>query len=122
VAATAALTLQLFAGASSAAVPAGTSSGSALGEIGGDGYAGFRTAFTFQDNNLAKLYFEAVITNGASVPVFEATRSGKSVNCSVTATVIEDIPNAPAISGLVNPSKNRSVKISAERSGSSDIS
>ena len=89
VAATAALALQLFAGASSAAVPNGTSSGAVLGEIGGDGYAGFTTAFTFQDNNLAKLYFEADITNGASVPVFSATRNGDSVKCSVTAAVIK---------------------------------
>ena len=89
VAASAALTLQLFAGASLAAVPAGTSAGSAAGDVGGDGYAGFTSTFTFQDNNLAKLYFEADITNGASVPVFVATRNGKSVNCSVTAAVIK---------------------------------
>ena len=44
----------------------------------------------------------------------------RRVRCSVTATVIEDIPNALAISGLVSPSKNRKVKISAERAGSSD--
>ena len=57
--------------------------------IGGDGYAGFTTSFTFQDNNLAKLYFEADITNGASVPVFTATRNGKAANCSVTASLIK---------------------------------
>ena len=89
VAATAALALQLFAGASLAAVPAGSSSGSVLGEVGGDGYAGFTTSFVFQDNNLAKLYFEADISNGASVPIFEATRGGRSVGCSVTASVIK---------------------------------
>ena len=44
----------------------------------------------------------------------------RRVRCSDTATVIEDIPSASAISGLVSPSKNRSVKISAERAGSSD--
>ena len=59
VAASAALTLQLFAGASLAAVPNATSTGAVLGEVGGDGYAGFTSAFTFSDNNLAKLYFEA---------------------------------------------------------------
>src|SRR5579864_2122590 len=37
------------------------------------------------------------------------------VRCSVTATLIEDTPKALAISGLVSPSKNRSVKISADR-------
>ena len=89
VVASAALTLQLFAGASLAAVPNGTSTGAVLGEVGGDGYAGFTSAFTFNDNTLAKLYFEADITNGASVPVFEATRNGKAANCSVTAAVIK---------------------------------
>jgi hypothetical protein len=89
VTATAALALQLFAGASSAAVPNATSTGAVLGQVGGDGYAGFTSALTFQDNNLAKLYFEADIANGASVPVFEATRNGKAANCSVTASVIK---------------------------------
>jgi hypothetical protein len=89
VAASAALALQLFAGASAAAVPNGTSSGDVLGEVGGDGYAGFTSAFRFQDNNLAKLYFEADITNGASLPIFEATRNGNPVNCGASASVIK---------------------------------
>src|SRR5437868_51085 len=38
--------------------------------------------------------------------------SARRVRCTVAATVMEEIPKALAISGLVRPSKNRSVKIS----------
>jgi len=85
VAATAALAVQLFAGTTSAAVPNGTSEGSVLGAVGGDGYAGFTTSFTFKDNNLAKLFFEADIANGDSVPIFSATRNGKDANCGTVS-------------------------------------
>ena len=90
VAASAALTLQLFAGVSSAAVPNATSSGAVLGDVAGDGWAGFTTSYTFSDNNIPKLFLEIDITNGASVPVFEATRNGDAAKCAtVTATVIK---------------------------------
>jgi hypothetical protein len=85
VAATAALAVQLFAGTTSAAVPNGSSTGSVLGEVGGDGYAGFTSSFTFSDNNLAKLYFEADITNGDSVPIFSATKNGKPASCGTVS-------------------------------------
>jgi hypothetical protein len=81
VAATAALAAQLFAGTTSAAVPNATSSGAALGAIGGDGWAGFTTSYTFQDNNIPKLYLEIDIVNGASVPQIDVTRNGGSAKC-----------------------------------------
>ncbi|HET7829834.1 MAG TPA: hypothetical protein VFL03_09740, partial [Candidatus Limnocylindrales bacterium] len=90
VAATAALALQLFAGPASAAVPNATSSGSSLGAIGGDGWAGFTTSYTFQDNNIPKLFLEIDIVNGASVPQIDVTRNAKPANCgTVSATLIK---------------------------------
>jgi hypothetical protein len=91
VAASAALTLQLFAGASLAAVPNGSSTGQSLGDVGGDGWAGFTTSLSYDDTStLAKLYLEIDLTNSAGVPYFVATKNGNSVanQCDVSASVI----------------------------------
>ena len=59
VAASAALTLQLFAGASSAAVPNAHVDGAVLGYVGGDGWAGLHDyVHVHRHQHLAKLYLE----------------------------------------------------------------
>ena len=86
VAASAALTLQLFAGASAAAVPNGSAEGTSSGTWGGDGWAAFTSSYHFADSStLSKLYLEIDIDNAASLPLFTATREGNPVKgCDVT--------------------------------------
>jgi hypothetical protein len=93
VAATAALALQLFAGASSAAVPNATSVGGSY-DFGGNGDAGFWTSYSFVDNNLSKLYLKIQITNGASLSYLNVTKNDVPLNtktaCSTaTGSLIE---------------------------------
>ena len=91
VAATAALTLQLFAGASLAAQPNASASGSTFGDFGGGGYAGFTTTFRYRDSSTAsKIFMEAKVTGGASIvsSLLTATRGTKDVSssCSIQAS------------------------------------
>ena len=79
VAATAALALQLFAGATLAAVPNATSVGQSY-DFSGDVDAGFRTSYSFADNNLPKLYLKIQITNGASLSYLNVTKDGATLN------------------------------------------
>ena len=92
VGAAAALSLQLLAGAASAAVPNATSHGQSFGSVGGDGWAGFTTTLDYNDTStLAKLYLDIQITNGASVPYFSAMKGTQAVDkfCTVTAALIQ---------------------------------
>ncbi len=91
VSATAAIALQLFAGASLAAKPTATATSTSYGTYGGDGNAGFTTTFTFDDTStLSKLYLEARVTGGASIvpSLLNATRGTQNVteDCSIQAT------------------------------------
>jgi hypothetical protein len=88
VGAAAALSLQLLAGVASAAVPSAQVGGSAYGSFTSGGYAGFSASYTLTDSGtLSKLYMEADITGGASVPVLLVTRDGASAKgCEVQAT------------------------------------
>jgi hypothetical protein len=88
VAATAALALQLFAGASSAAVPNGSAVGDSSGTWAGDGWAGFTADYHYADSStLSKLYLEIDITNAAGVPYFTATKNDANVNgCATTVS------------------------------------
>jgi len=88
VAASAALILQLFAGASLAAVPNASAEGDSSGTWGGDGWAGFTAEFHYADSStLSKLYLEIDITNAAGVPYFTATKNDANVNgCATTVS------------------------------------
>ena len=83
----AALSLQLLAGVASAAVPAGDASVSTTYDFAGGGNGGFSTRFKFNGNNLSKLYLDATITGGSSVPLLLVSKNGSTVNsCSVQAS------------------------------------
>jgi hypothetical protein len=87
VGAAAALSLQLVAGVASAAVPAGDASVATAYDFAGGGNAGFSTQFTFNGNNLSKLFLSAPITGGAAVPVLLVSKNGNASNaCSVQAS------------------------------------
>ncbi len=85
-----ALSLQLLAGAASAAVPSATSGGSTYGPFAGDGWAGFALTYDYNDSStLAKLYLEIDIAGGAAVQSFDITKDGSSVKgCATSATLI----------------------------------
>jgi len=83
-----ALTLQLLAGVASAALPTAQVSGSSYGGYANGGYAGFTATFKLTDSStLSKLFLEADITGGTSVPILIATKNGAAVKgCSVQTT------------------------------------
>lgn len=91
-AAAGALTLQLFAGTASAAVPEATATSGSYGNFSGDGWAGFWSHYVFGDNNLPKLFLEIDITGGTTeqdvnpVPYIAVTKNDNPVSgnpCSV---------------------------------------
>jgi len=91
VSAAAALSLQLLAGAASAAVPTATSDGSSLGNFAGDGWAGFSMSYDYHDSStLSKLYLEIDISGASAIQQFDITRTGANVarSCAQSPTVI----------------------------------
>ena len=82
VAASAALTLQLFAGASAAAVPNGSRRRAVVRNVGAatGGRRSRPLRLRTDSSTLSKLYLEIDIDNGASVSLFAATKNGNPVN------------------------------------------
>jgi hypothetical protein len=90
VAATAALALQLFAGATLAAVPDADFEGQSY-DFAGTGWAGFATTLDYTDTStLAKLYLEIDVSGASSIGYVGASKNSNPVGgCSPSGTVVK---------------------------------